>query len=167
MPQQLLHAAAGITGSLRLSLDYPAASSWHINHKELLSVYLAACRWGHLWANSKVVIHTDSMVAQAILNKGTTRHKPVMQVLRNLFWLATMYNFDLTAMYIPGKENDRADAISRLHEPGQLLRLNNLLNYCLVPCHLLYHMHYKAFHGLAPQIRVWSALAAQLDCGVG
>ena len=49
---------------------YPSASTWHINHKALLSVLLAARRWGHLWSNSRVILHTDSQVAKAILNKG-------------------------------------------------------------------------------------------------
>lgn len=138
--------------------DYSAASSWHINHKELLSVYFAACRWSHLWANSHVVIHTDSKVAQAILNKGTTRNKDVMSVLRKLFWLAVTHNFDLTATYIPGKLNHRADAISRLQEPGQLLRLDSLLGQLLFPWQLPCHMSHQALLALAPQIARWQNL---------
>ena len=50
-----------------------------------------------------------------------------MQVLRDLFWLSVVHNFDLTAQYIPGKPNDLADAVSRLHEPGQLFAAGQLL----------------------------------------
>lgn len=139
-------------------LDYPAASSWHINHKELISVLFAARRWGHLWANSRVLIHTDSMVAKAILNKGTTKNKAVMQVLRELFWLAVSHNFDVTATYVPGKLNDRADAISRLHEPGQLLRLDSFHHYCLCPWQLVYHMSSKALFALSLQVHKWQIL---------
>ena len=109
--------------------DFPTLTSWNINYNELLSVYLAACRWGHLWGDSHVVIHTDSMVAQAILNKGTTRHPVIIQVLRKLFWLAASFNFDVSGSYVPGKTNTRADAISRLQQPGQFLRLDSLSQY--------------------------------------
>lgn len=138
--------------------DYPTASSWHINHKELLSVLLAARRWCHLWAHSRVIIHTDSMVAKAILNKGTTRNTAVMPVLRQLFWLAATYNFDLTAVYLPGKLNDRADAISRLQEPGQLLRLDSFYNYSLCPWQLPYHMNSQAFSAITHQIKKWQCI---------
>lgn len=139
-------------------IDYPNASSWHINYKELLSVLLAARRWGPSWANSRVVIHTDSMVAKAILNKGTTRNKAVMQVLRDLFWLAMKFNFDLTACHVPGKLNDRADAISRLEEPGQLTRLDSFFGYALSPWELCSHMSYTSFLMLSPQIHKWHNL---------
>lgn len=138
--------------------DYPTASSWHINYKELLSVLFAARRWGHLWANSRVIIHTDSQVAKAILNKGTTRHGSVMEVLRDLFWLSVQNNFDLTAEYLPGKENNLADAISRLQEPGQLLRLDSYYGHSLEPLHLPFHMSYHAFLSLSQQIRTWQHL---------
>lgn len=138
--------------------DYPTAVSWHINHKELLSVLLAARRWGHLWANSRVIIHTDNMVAKAILNKGTTRNKAVMHVLRQLFWLAVSHNFDLTATYIPGKVNDRADAISRLHQPGQLLRLDSFYSHSLNPEQLPFHMNQNAFFALSPLISKWQSV---------
>lgn len=138
--------------------DYPSACTWHINHKELLSVLLAAQRWGHLWANSRVIIHTDSMVAKAILNKGTTRNSAIMRVLRELFWLSVTHNFDLTAIHIPGKLNDRADAISRLHEAGQLLRLGSFFQHSLCAWHLPYHMSAHAFLALSPQIHKWQRL---------
>ena len=143
---------------LPFKYDYPSATSWHINHKELLSVLFAARRWGHLWANSRVIIHTDSQVAKAILNKGTTKHKAVMQVIRDLFWLSVRFNFDLTAQYLPGKVNDIADAISRLHESGQLLRLDSLYGHSLHPLHLPFHMGYHAFLSLSTQIHKWQHL---------
>ena len=138
--------------------DFPSACTWHINFKELVSVLFAAHRWGHLWANSQVIIHTDSQVAKAIINKGTTNNKVVMQVLRDLFWLSVLHNFDIIAEYVPGKINDMADAISRLHEPGQLLRLDSLLGHSLSLWQLPYHVSYNAHLALSPQIHRWQQL---------
>ena len=138
--------------------EYPAASSWHINYKELLSVLFAARRWGHLWKNTRVVVFTDNQVAKATLNRGTSRHQTVMQVLRELFWLSVWHNFDLTAEYLPGKDNDMAHAISRLAEPGQLVRLDSLLGHSLHPGLLSSHVSYYALLAISPQIHKWQQL---------
>ena len=73
--------------------DWPAAANLHINYKEALSFLIAARRWAHVWSNHRVIIHTDSTTAMAIINKGTCRNKLVMAALRELFWLSAMFNF--------------------------------------------------------------------------
>ena len=109
------------------SCDWPTASSLHINHKEVLSVILAARRWGTVWRNSTVHIFTDSTVAMACINHGTSRNPIVMTALRELFWLSVYYNFNMHAIHVPGKDNCVPDAISRLHQSGQARRLYTLL----------------------------------------
>lgn len=41
----------------------------------------------------------------------------MMAVVRELFWLATKFNFVLSAKHLPGKDNFVSDSLSRLHEP--------------------------------------------------
>ena len=103
------------------SVDSPAWSSLHINHKETLAIALAATRWGKLWANQRVIIHSDNQAAVQIINKGTTTNPLITQELRALFWLSAVYNFHITAVYLVGTANTLADAISRLHERQGLL----------------------------------------------
>ena len=77
-----VHVDASSTGSgvaflddwqyTQWSRDWPQASRLHINYKEVLSFVLAARRWAPLWSNHKVVIHTDSTTAMAIINKDTS-----------------------------------------------------------------------------------------------
>ena len=67
------------------SLDNPAWSQLHINHKETLAIVLAAKRWGHVWANHRVIIYSDNQAAVQIINKGTTGSEVIMQELRELF----------------------------------------------------------------------------------
>ena len=50
-------------------IDMPQVNSLHINCKEAISAVMAARRWAHLWANSKVVFCTDNMTARACIAK--------------------------------------------------------------------------------------------------
>ena len=77
------------------SLDSPEWQNLHINHKETLAIVLAAQRWGPLWSNQRVVIHSDNQAAVQIINKGITASPVVMNALRTLFWLSPLYNFHI------------------------------------------------------------------------
>ena len=98
-------------------LDWPQANDLHINGKEILSVVLAAHLWGDMWKNNKVYIFSDNMTTVSGINKGTSKSSVVMTALRYLFWQSANKNFHLKAFHIPGKNNVKADVISRLHEP--------------------------------------------------
>ena len=58
------------------NLDEPQYTNLHINYKEVMAVVLAAKWWGSRWANSNVTVITDSVVAKAVINKGTC-HSPL------------------------------------------------------------------------------------------
>ena len=87
----------------------------HINFKEAYAIYLAARCWGSLWANQHVVIKSDNQAAVAMINKGTTANPQVMEWLRDLFWLSAIYNFRITASYIPGVDNVFADFLLKFY----------------------------------------------------
>ena len=42
--------------------------------------------------------------------------------------MSVKFNLVVKAFYVPGEDNNIADAVSRLHEPGQNLRLESLWN---------------------------------------
>jgi hypothetical protein len=143
-------------------VDANQSSSLHINHKEVLAVTLAVKRWAGVWCNTDVTVITDSTVAKAVINKGTCKNRYVMAHLRDMFWLLVKYNIRLRAVHIPGSLNQISDAVSRLHESGQVLRLFSLLN-------LWHHGKYtdsfhatccsnmssRAFQVIKPQLRKW------------
>ena len=104
------------------ALDSPAWDDLHITHKETLAIILAAKRWGHAWANQRIIIHSDNQAE--IINKGTTANEAIMHELRGLFWLSAQYNFHITSVYIEGAKNKLADSISRLHDRHHLLDLH-------------------------------------------
>ena len=62
-----------------------------------------------------------------MINKGTTANPLVMTWLRDLFWLSAIYNFRITAVYISGVVNLRADCLPRMHNGPALLELYSYL----------------------------------------
>ena len=116
------------------ALDYPALCSLHINSKETFTIVLAAHHWAPFWSGYQVVIKSDSQVAVAILNKGSTCCPVMMDWLCSLFWLKEDYNFSLLVKHIPGTTKTLADSVSPLtmYTTGQRSRHGSL--------NPLYHM---------------------------
>ena len=108
--------------------ETPEANKAHINVKEIMSIGLAVRRWVPRWRNASVVIHMDNITAKAAVNKGTTQSNTGMTVVREIFWLSTLYNFKIKAVHIPGKLNVFADAISRLHSASSYPAFQRFLN---------------------------------------
>ena len=87
------------------ALDYLSLYFLHINYKETFTTVLAAQRWAPFWSGHRVIIKTDSQVAAAILNKGSTCCPVTMDWIRSLFWLKEYCNFILMVKHIPGTFN--------------------------------------------------------------
>jgi len=75
------------------------------------------------------VVHTDSAVTKAILDKGRSKNAFINDVLRAVSWRSVTFDFELRAIHVPGSLTGIPDVISRLHETGQLERLARLLSY--------------------------------------
>ena len=73
------------------ALDFPNICPLHVNYKETFMVLQATKRWAPSWSGQRVVVKSDSEVAAAIVNKGTTPCPIMMDWLRELFWLSEYY----------------------------------------------------------------------------
>ena len=85
----------------------------NINVRELYPIYEALSRWGPSWRDHKVYCITDNTQVMNAINKGRSDNRTSMCLLRKLFWLSVMFNCHLVGVYIPGKDNVLADALSR------------------------------------------------------
>ena len=142
------------------SLDMPCLAAEHINIKELAAVLVATERWAHTFANHHVIVHTDNTAAAGMINKGSTRHPVALGLLKCLASAALANNFTIEAVHIPGLTNEIPDAISRLHEPGQIARFISLYRgQCTENSEqgfwLPNHMTVKSMLDLTPQIKSW------------
>lgn len=98
----------------------PQQIKWHINVKELFAFLVAIREWGstfqrkHLKFIPRLGAQLDSVTALTWINKGSSKSKPAMKILRELFWRSATQGFRVTCSHIPGKKNVIADAASRL-----------------------------------------------------
>ena len=104
----------GRSGNNWLQFRWPG--EWggrNITLKEILPVVLACAIWGQEWKGTTVVAHVDNQGAVAVLNAGYSKEGQIMHLMRCLFFITTWCQFRLRAVYIPGRMNQAADAISR------------------------------------------------------
>ena len=125
--------------------DFPDAASEHINSLELLTVLVAARRWGHRWSGHHVRVFSDNTSTVHSINKGTSRSPVFMRCIRELFWLSVVHNFRLTAAHVKGENNVLADLISRLHMPSYARKFVNMFGG-RVNCY--YKMSFSSFLAL-------------------
>lgn len=85
-----------------------------INVKELWPVIEAIHRWGNLWKNCNILLHSDNTQVLAMVATGRSVNKQAMSLLRELFWQCAILNITIRAVHIPTAENLLADRLSRL-----------------------------------------------------
>ena len=85
--------------------------------KELASIVLAAMLWGHQWQGKRVQFNCDNISVVSCILSGSSKDPVTMHLLRCLWLVSAIYQFDLHAAHIPGKLNLAADALSRNNLP--------------------------------------------------
>ena len=124
-------------------------------------VLIAALRWARWWENGRVVCRIDIITAATAVNKGTSRCEGLMWVIRRLFWLSVLQNFQISCSYLPGEGNCLADALSRLHDAGKFcwvaknFQWDSMYFAIFWPFWLVHHMSYRSFLFLVPQVVRW------------
>ena len=88
--------------------------------KELFAIVAAAATWGPRWERRKVIFFTDCMPVVQALEKGASRTRRIMQLIRALHHYAACYHFVYRAEHIAGVNNAIADELSRVHDVRQL-----------------------------------------------
>ncbi len=149
-------------------VDLPHCSMMPINYKEAMIAVRAVIQWAPYLANRKIYVYTDNQCAAAIINKCACKNETLMIAIRQMFWVTARNDCVVKALYMPGDKHILADSISRLHEPGQLLHVEALLNEWWL-CHkgldngfayysLANHMSLSALCSLLPQVEKWQTL---------
>ncbi|KAI8517892.1 hypothetical protein Bbelb_039090 [Branchiostoma belcheri] len=82
---------------------------------EMLTIVVAARKWGPGWRGSRIVINSDNMACVYVLNSGRSRDKDLLHSARELWLIAASCDFVLRAEHIQGRENRVADHLSRWH----------------------------------------------------
>jgi hypothetical protein len=138
-----LEGGAGHNGNdwfyVKWDVDVPRSefSTAHINQLELLTVFIAAKRWGPTWTGCHILVRSNNTATVATVNKGTSRSSALLAIIYELFWLSMTYSFKLSAAFVPGRSNVLADCLSRMNVFDHALCAHNLLvGECpmMIPC---------------------------------
>ena len=90
------------------------APKTHISFLEFFAVFAAISTWCNYLANKQIIVFTDNEAIVAIWASGSSKDKPIMALVRELFFISTKYNISVTFKHIPGTSNVYADLLSRL-----------------------------------------------------
>ena len=83
--------------------------------KELVPIVLAAALWGPGWSGGHVCFHCDNDAVVTVIKRRHAQHPLLTELLRCLFFYASIFHFHFSASHIAGIHNTVADAISRNH----------------------------------------------------
>ncbi len=90
-----------------------AKQSLCINALELLTIIVGVKLWAHLWKGKRIIILCDNKVSVDVINMGRARDKFLLKCLRELVYLAAVYEFEIRAKHIAGVSNRLPDLLSR------------------------------------------------------
>ncbi|XP_043215429.1 uncharacterized protein LOC122378437 [Amphibalanus amphitrite] len=99
------------------SQAWPAATkAWanSISWLEMIPILAACLLWGHRWTGLSVLMHCDNTGVVCAWEKGWSRDRRLMSLVRQTLFTAAQHSFALRVSHIPGIDNSAADALSRL-----------------------------------------------------
>ena len=74
---------------------------------------MACAVWGRRWKKSAILVHCDNQAVVEVVNAGSSRDSEIMHLLRSLFFVSAHFELSIRAVHVAGKDNVKADAISR------------------------------------------------------
>ena len=113
-----LHGGGAVCHTDCISFVFPdciAPSTLHINALELFTIIVALKHWASQLQSHKFVVACDNSAAVAVINSTTSQDPFMHRCPRQLWFTATLFDFEVRALHVPGKHNQFADYLSRWH----------------------------------------------------
>ena len=85
----------------------------HISALELYVVVVAVRVWSKVLSHKCVLVSLDNSAAVSAINSGVSKDIFMQRCLRQLWFTAAIFDFELRAEHVPGIHNSIADALSR------------------------------------------------------
>ena len=111
-----LTGCGGLCGDQYFHAVFPSfvvQQTLDINCLELLTIIVALKLWGLRWSGLRLTVRCDNAVAVTVLNNGRCRNSFLNSCLRELCYLATIHEFEIRAVHVPGVSNCYVDILSR------------------------------------------------------
>ena len=88
-------------------------ASLSIASLEMLAVTVSIKLWSEDLRGLRILVRTDNLNTELAINTGRSRVPFIQSCLRDLWFYASLHDFELQALHIPGYANIIADALSR------------------------------------------------------
>lgn len=127
--------------------QFIATQGLHINALELLTIVVALKMWGRAWKGSRIKLKCDNYTAVTVINTGRSRDAFLQACLREICFLAALFECEIKAVHIPGQYNRLPDLLSRWdlsnHHRAEFARLTKhiVVTECHVPDSLFAFTH--------------------------
>ena len=111
-----------------VSRHFLATQGLSITQLELLNVLIAFRTFARFWTGQWVKFHIDNKAVVFALNNGRIKDNYMQQVARSIWLLLATHDIKLECTHIPGKDNIKADILSRVYE--RRLVNHHLFDHC-------------------------------------
>ena len=101
-----------------ISFVFPACialQSLHINALELFTVVVALKHWAPQLQGRKFTLSCDNSAAVTVMSSNSSKDPFMQRCLRQLWFTAAIFDFEVRALHVPGRHNQLADCLSRWH----------------------------------------------------
>ena len=78
----------------------------------MLAVTVNVKMWSDQLRGQQILIRTDNQNTELAINTGRSHVPFVQSCLRELWFFASLFDFELCALHIPGQENAIAELLS-------------------------------------------------------
>ena len=85
----------------------------YIRSLEVLTIVVALKLWGTCWTGLSITVLCDNKAAVAVVNTGRCGNHFMNSCLNDICYFATLYEFEVCAVQVPGVSNHFADLLSR------------------------------------------------------
>ena len=85
-----------------------------IQYLELFAVTAGVLKWGHLFANKRIVLFCDNKSSRDMINATSSKCRNCMVLIRLIVLKSMIHNVRIFAKYVSSKDNYFADYLSRL-----------------------------------------------------
>ena len=113
-----LTGCGGLFGNKFFHKEFPEfiqKQKLHISALELLSIIVCLHIWAPFLKGKRVQIFCDNRAACIVVNTGKAKCEFFQKCLREICFLASIYDFQLRCIHLESSENRLADCLSRWH----------------------------------------------------
>jgi hypothetical protein len=103
-------------GRWPIDIVLPTEEKLSIAFLELYPILVSAMLWGSEWRGKRIRFRSDNMTTVQIIQKGRSKAKNIMILMRKLTLLSMQYSFVVYSQHVPGVRNEISDALSRFQD---------------------------------------------------